>query len=279
MSDEARALERIRELGGDVERDDEQPGKPIVKVDLSWKKLKDKDLEILTAFADLREVDLTEVRGITDAGLAGLREIKTVQVLDLGLTRIGDAALREIGGCRSLHRLNLWGTRITAAGLPALRACKQLRWCCVKPSRASMRFFPALDVLKQLGPTAAEMVPDVLAYVGRQKAFTNEEPHLVHIDPEGIQAVPGLICLLDSAQETVRYQVVCELEAYGPRAQAAVTALTTLANRAKGRKELTADADAARHALTVIQQAPDAEPPKSAMERALDLVKKAIEGE
>jgi hypothetical protein len=133
-----------------------------------------------------------------------------------------------------------------------------------------------LDVLHEVGSAATEMVPDVLAYISRQQAFTGEEPHLIHIDPEGAQAIPGLIGLLDSAKKTVRYQAVCELEAYGPRAQAAIPALTRLASTGKD-KEF--DVDAARRALAAIQQLPEAGEKKSGLERVLNLVERAVKEE
>jgi len=135
-----------------------------------------------------------------------------------------------------------------------------------------------LEVLHQLGPVAAELVPDVLEYIGRQASFTNEEPHLIHIDPEGKQAIHGLIRLIDSAEKTVRYQAVCELEAYGPRAQASIAALTKLASSGEG-EQFAADADAARRAVEVIQQRPHAGTMKSATDRMLDLVEKAVNEE
>jgi hypothetical protein len=120
-----------------------------------------------------------------------------------------------------------------------------------------------LKVLHQLGPAADEFVPDVLEYIGRQASFTNEEPHLLHVDPDGKRAIPGLIRLLDSAEEPVRYQAACELEAYGPRAQAAIPALTKLANSGEGQDF---SADAAREAIEAIQQLPQAGQNKSTRE-------------
>ncbi len=108
-------------------------------------------------------------------------------------------------------------------------------------------------VLHQIGPTGASMIPDVLAYIARQSAFTDQEPHLIHLDPEGLTAVPELIRLLRHKSEPVRYQAASELGAYGPRARASVPALTALANATKGR-ELRLDADAAQRALAAIQQ-------------------------
>jgi hypothetical protein len=118
--------------------------------------------------------------------------------------------------------------------------------------------FAALSVLEclhQLGPAGAALLPDVLAYIGRQGAFTNEEPHLIHLDPTGEVAIPGLIRLLGSRQETVRYQVVSELEAYGSRAASAIPHLTKLASSNAGGKR-TLEADAAQRALDAIHQSP-----------------------
>src|SRR5262249_13200388 len=75
-----------------------------------------------------------------------------------------------------------------------------------------------LELLEKIGPPAADLVPDVLAYIGRQRAFSAEQPHLVHIEPEGKTAIPGLIRLLRSRKDEVRYSAARELAAYGPRA-------------------------------------------------------------
>jgi hypothetical protein len=108
-----------------------------------------------------------------------------------------------------------------------------------------------LEVLHQLGPVAAELVPDVLEHIGRQKAYTNEEPHLIHIDPEGTVAIPGLIRLLGNNKATVRYQAAVELEAYGARAEAAIPELTKLANAKSQDKRLVAAA--AQRALLAVE--------------------------
>jgi hypothetical protein len=108
--------------------------------------------------------------------------------------------------------------------------------------------------LHQLGPRATALIPDVLAYIGRQSAFTSEEPHLIHLDPGGATAIPGLIRLLGHAEETVRYQAADELAAYGPLAAEAVPALLELANKKRTKRDLRLDADAARRALAAIQR-------------------------
>jgi hypothetical protein len=134
------------------------------------------------------------------------------------------------------------------------------------------------EFLHQAGPAASAMVPDVLAYISRQDAITNEEPHLVHIDPQGKKAIPGLIRLLRSQKETVRFQVASELEAYGQRAESAVPILTELLRR-KPAKGLRFDLDALRSALNAIRPGTTGAgtgPAKSASQRLLDLAEKAV---
>jgi hypothetical protein len=143
--------------------------------------------------------------------------------------------------------------------------------------RGGDSFLPGsvLDVLRQLGPAAGELVPDVLEYIGRQKAYTNQEPHLIHMDPNGTAAIPGLIELLGHTKSTVRYQAAGELEAYGTRAASAVAKLTKLA---KGRDQLVAVA--AQRALLAIevQQAGGSVPEKlSATERLFGVLDDVIQ--
>jgi hypothetical protein len=106
------------------------------------------------------------------------------------------------------------------------------------------------EVLHQLGTRASALVPDVLAYISRQKASTNQEPHLIHLDPRGKEAVPGLIQLLREKRETVRSQAAGELAAYGPRARAAVPVLTELTERKNAERML--DTIAVKSALRAI---------------------------
>jgi WD40 repeat protein len=111
--------------------------------------------------------------------------------------------------------------------------------------------YSAFEVLHQLGTRASALVPDVLAYIGRQKAFTNEEPHLIHLDPTGKEAIPGLIRLLRTKSQTVRSQAAGELAAYGPRARPAVPVLTELTERANAGRRL--DTRSVKSALGAIQ--------------------------
>src|SRR5262245_37392912 len=96
-ADEAAAVKMIQKLGGQVVRDDKLPGKPVVDVDL----------------------DTTKV---TDAGLRELKELKSLQLLNLSGTKVTDAGLKELKELKSLRSLYLRHTKVTDAGVKELQA-------------------------------------------------------------------------------------------------------------------------------------------------------------
>jgi hypothetical protein len=58
---------------------------------------------------------------VTDAGLKELVGLKSLQTLDLRFTKVTDAGLKELAGLKSLQRLGLHSTKVTDAGLKELR--------------------------------------------------------------------------------------------------------------------------------------------------------------
>src|SRR6266852_6045879 len=71
-SDEASALATIEKLNGEVERAENEPGKPVVMVRLGGRKVTDDALKELSAFPELRTLYLP-FSAITDAGLKDLK--------------------------------------------------------------------------------------------------------------------------------------------------------------------------------------------------------------
>jgi WD40 repeat protein len=96
------AIAAIRELGGTIERDKTQPGRPLVTVALPG-------------------------TNVTDAGIKHLTGLKRLQKLDLSFTRVTDAAVKELASLHGLQELSLAGTEVTPAALEGLAALKQLR--------------------------------------------------------------------------------------------------------------------------------------------------------
>ena len=75
-----RAIRFVAELKGVVKRDDMQPGKPVIEVDLSRTQ-------------------------VTDAGLKELVALKNLTTLNLGSTQVTDAGLKELAALKQLATL------------------------------------------------------------------------------------------------------------------------------------------------------------------------------
>lgn len=65
--------------------------------------------------------------GVTDAGLAQLKEIKQLDHLILRDAAVTNAGLEHLKGIKGLRRLTLLDARVTDAGLEHLGACPALR--------------------------------------------------------------------------------------------------------------------------------------------------------
>ena len=72
-SPEDAAVKAVEKLGGKVERDDEQPGRPVVEVSLAGTQVTDADLKGLKDLKQLRHLDLSNTQ-VTDAGVQELEE-------------------------------------------------------------------------------------------------------------------------------------------------------------------------------------------------------------
>ena len=117
----------IEALGGRLERDDKQPGSPVVSIDLSGcQKLKDEDLQVLASFPELRIVYLGGT-ATSDAGLKHLAGLTNLTELYLIGTDITDAGLKELVGLQNLVELRIGNTDITDAGLRELAKLKNLK--------------------------------------------------------------------------------------------------------------------------------------------------------
>src|SRR5947209_7558853 len=124
-ADEATAIEAIKKLGGRVEVDAKRPGQPVVGVDLDNTKVTDAGLKVLKQLKSLQFLDMGD--NVTDAGLKELKELKHLQSLGLGYTEVTDAGLKELKELKSLQALNLRDTKITDAGLKELKELKSLQ--------------------------------------------------------------------------------------------------------------------------------------------------------
>jgi hypothetical protein len=88
--------------------------------------LTDEQLQSLATLKHLETLRLNNAK-ITTAGLAHLRNLHELAILDLGGTDIGDDAIEPLSTLYSLSFLTLDGTRVTEAGLTHLQALPNLR--------------------------------------------------------------------------------------------------------------------------------------------------------
>jgi hypothetical protein len=112
-TDDPAAVEALKKSKATLETDSE--GR-IVKVDLDSAAGGDADLEQVKRLPSVRELDCTEVRGVTDAGLAKLAGLPALRVIKLERTSVTDAGMAQLQKIRNLEDLDLKRTGITAAG-------------------------------------------------------------------------------------------------------------------------------------------------------------------
>src|SRR5437660_1373306 len=79
---EDRAVKAVEELGGKVIRDDKDPAKPVITVDLYGTRVTDLGLKELAPLRGLQKLDLSHTR-VTDLGLKELPPLKGLQTLGL----------------------------------------------------------------------------------------------------------------------------------------------------------------------------------------------------
>ena len=150
MTDEAKAAAAIQKLGGLVKRDKHLPGNPVVEVNFqastTGRTIRDADLVHLKGLPRLKVLYLGHVTDTTDAGLAHLAGVTSLEKLSLPDTRITDRGLAHLRGLTKLASLgfpfckgvtdrglvylfdlkrlkdvNIAGTRVTERGVAALR--------------------------------------------------------------------------------------------------------------------------------------------------------------
>lgn len=127
-ADEATTVARLEKLQGVVERDPKLPGNPVVQVSLQATSATDADLAMLRELKHLKRLYLGYGTRTTDAGLAHLGKIPTLEVLQLPETAVTDAGLAHLKPLTRLQKLGLLNCkRITDAGLVHLRGLQSLR--------------------------------------------------------------------------------------------------------------------------------------------------------
>jgi hypothetical protein len=95
-SAQEKAMDKIHELGGECEDDEDADDIRIIGVNLAGS-------------------------NVTDADLVHLKEFPALRRLDLSSTRITDQGLTHLKGLKQLQMINLQGTKVTAGGVAELQ--------------------------------------------------------------------------------------------------------------------------------------------------------------
>ncbi|MCE9552395.1 MAG: hypothetical protein K8T91_03335 [Planctomycetes bacterium] len=124
--EEKAAIAAIEKIGGTVRPVSADTDLKDVDFHLSGTGLTD---EGLAQVKQLKNVVWLNLKGtkITDAGLANLAELKSLKQLHLEMTGIGDTGLAHLAGLENLEYLNLYGTKTTDAGLKSVAGLKNLK--------------------------------------------------------------------------------------------------------------------------------------------------------
>jgi hypothetical protein len=118
------AIAAIRELGGIVTFDEKNPSRPLVGVNLHFKRVPDAGLVHLKGLTSLTYLSINDQ--VTDAGLEHLKGLTGLQKLVLSGTDVTDAGLEHLNGLTSLQTL-LLGSKVTDAGLEHLKGLTSLQ--------------------------------------------------------------------------------------------------------------------------------------------------------
>jgi WD40 repeat protein/Leucine-rich repeat (LRR) protein len=105
------------------------PAGPLSIVDVSFFKVRgpvDPDLPLIAHMSRLRRIDLDRT-AITDAGVASLKDLKSLEILWLRGTKVSDAGLAHIAGLSNLTFISLDNTAITDDGLKHIEKLGNLR--------------------------------------------------------------------------------------------------------------------------------------------------------
>jgi hypothetical protein len=147
------AVQLVKKLGGVVDRDERAPGKPVIVVYLSHKKVTSANLKELAkelaALNDLRKLDLFDTN-TEDKDLKEIAILKQLQWLVLGGTRVTDAGLKHLAALQDLRELDLSDTVVTSVGLRELAALTKLERLDLERTKVTDRGLPQLAMLKKL---------------------------------------------------------------------------------------------------------------------------------
>jgi tetratricopeptide (TPR) repeat protein len=153
-ADGASIVAEIRNLAGTVECDETRPGRPVVTVRITGFRATDAVLAHLAKLTTLQDLAVTNCN-VTDAGLETLAGFAKLEALSLlACKQISDDGLKHLQGLKNLQELDLNSTSIGDAGLQHLKGLARLRVLHLfntKVSDAGLQTIQAFTDLRELG--------------------------------------------------------------------------------------------------------------------------------
>ncbi len=113
----------VQKNRGRIARDDKQPDRPVVSVDLypvGRTDMDDADVKRLSVFPNLRSLNVG-FSIVTDAGLKVAATFPELEYLNLCFTRVSDTGLKELASLKGLKTVYLYATKVTASGMAELK--------------------------------------------------------------------------------------------------------------------------------------------------------------
>jgi hypothetical protein len=121
-----RAVALVERLGGQIERDESAPGRPVVGIRLATTRVSDVQLGELRSLISLARLDLTQTK-ISDDGLARLRGHEGLRSLTLYDTRMADRGFEHVATLTNLEALYVGLCGVTGPGLSRLERLHDLK--------------------------------------------------------------------------------------------------------------------------------------------------------
>ena len=144
-------------------------------------------------------VEVSEVywRGpnTTDADLAILSGLDSLQKLELGAAPITDAGLAHLAGCGGLYTLHLADTKVTDAGLSTLKQLPSLGVLSLDRTAitdAGLAHLAALGKLERLFLNETEVTDEGLKHLGQLKGLRELSLNGTNVTDAGMQSLHGL---------------------------------------------------------------------------------------
>ena len=145
--------------------------------------------------------------GMTDDGLAGLKEMKRLKHLQIQGAKVTDAGLANVSALGSLESLSLNGTELTDAGLEAVRGLSKLRTLKLQKTKVTDVGLARLEGLTHLTDLDVSLNPAVtdagIDHLGRLTGL--EQLYLIRtgLTDAGLAKLGGLKALKNlSVQDT-----------------------------------------------------------------------------